>query len=124
MKYLCRDITPHLMLIPKIIMRYLMKDKETMVTNHKNSYIKHSELKNSYHSFPSFVERLPWRDYNEEHKCFLLEDNISLGVCFKITPISCEARPAKMLEEIAFAISDALKNSIPCEKDTPWILQI
>jgi conjugative transfer ATPase len=90
----------------------------------KQSYLNRKEIENSYKPLPSFVEKLPWRDYNEKFKCFLLEDNHSLGVCFKITPISCEARPAKMLEEIASAISDAIKNTLPCEKEHPWILQI
>ena len=73
---------------------------------------------------PSLSDRLPWRDYNEKYKCILLEDNESLGICFKIIPIACEARPEAMLNEIAKSISEAVKNSIPCEKGNPWILQL
>ncbi|MEO8964696.1 MAG: conjugative transfer ATPase [Gammaproteobacteria bacterium] len=86
--------------------------------------ITRQEIARSYQSLPSFVEHLPWRDYNEKYKCLLLEDNTSFGVCFKITPIPCEARPIVMLEDISAAISEAIKNSIPCEKGNPWILQI
>lgn len=82
------------------------------------------EMGRGYRSQPSIAKRLPWHDYNEKHKLFLLEDNKSLAVCFKITPISCEARPAEMMEEIAKSISEAIKNSIPCEKENPWILQV
>jgi conjugative transfer ATPase len=92
--------------------------------NPQKSYAVRKDIANSYQLFPSFIKRLPWCDYNEKYKCFLLEDNTSLGVCFKVTPISCEARPVSMLEEIALAISEAIKNSIPCEKNNPWILQV
>lgn len=91
--------------------------------NPKN-HIKTEDVMRSYTQSPTFMNRLPWRDYNTKHKCFLLEDNESLGVCFNITPIPCEARPSKMMEEISHAISEAIKNSIPCEKDNPWILQV
>jgi conjugative transfer ATPase len=90
----------------------------------KASHITRNDIARSYQYLPSIVERLPWRDYNEKHKCFLLEDNESLGICFKITPIACEARPESMLKEIAKSISEAIKNTIPCEKDNPWILQV
>jgi conjugative transfer ATPase len=90
----------------------------------KKSYVTRKEMADSYQCLPSFIEKLPWCDYNEKFKCFMLEDHTSLGVCFKITPIPCEARPIAMLEDIAAAISEAVKNSIPCEKDSPWILQV
>src|SRR3990167_2317524 len=91
---------------------------------HTNTYITTEEVARSYERLPTFINRLPWRDYNAKHKCFLLEDNESLGVCFNITPIPCEARPGIMMEEIAHSISEAIKNSIPCEKENPWVLQI
>jgi conjugative transfer ATPase len=94
-----------------------------MASKHK-SYVKKHDIKGTYQFLPSLSDFLPWRDYNEKYKCFLLEDNISLGVGFNVTPIPCEARPATMLEEISLAIREALKNSIPCEKDNPWILQV
>ncbi len=55
---------------------------------------------------------------------FLLEDNQSLATGFHFTPNPCEARPEKMMKEIANALSEALKNAIPCEKNNPWILQL
>jgi conjugative transfer ATPase len=90
----------------------------------KKPLIMQKDFINSYKPQPSFTEKLPWLDYNNHHKLFLLEDAISLGVCLKIVPASCEARPATMLEEIASAISESIKNAIPCEKGNPWILQV
>jgi conjugative transfer ATPase len=82
------------------------------------------DVMRSYKGRPSIMKRLPWRDYNSKYKCFLLEDNDSLGVGFKISPIPCEARPEAMLNEIANSISEALKNTIPLDKENPWILQV
>jgi conjugative transfer ATPase len=76
-----------------------------------------------YQSNPTIIDYLPWRDYNQKHKLFLLEDNESLGTCFKIVTLPCEARPESMLNEIANSISEALKNSLPFEKEFPWIVQ-
>ena len=82
-----------------------------------------SALESTYQRRESLADWLPWHDYNHKHKCFLLNDNMSLATCFKIKSIACEARPAAMLEEITKSLSEALKNSIPLEKDNPWILQ-
>jgi len=90
---------------------------------HKKTYVTRNDVTRSYDKRPTLADRLPWRDYHPKHKCFLLEDNESLGVCFNITPIACEARPSAMLEEISKSISEALKNSIPLTKESPWILQ-
>lgn len=85
--------------------------------------IKKNDIARAYRGLPSLAAKLPWRDFNEKHKCILLEDNESVGVAFKITPIACEARPDAMLNEIAKSIAEALLNTIPCEKENPWVLQ-
>ncbi len=90
----------------------------------KKKAVTEERMARAYETLPTLADYLPWRDYNELHHCFLLEDNKSLGVCFKITPIPCEARPEKMLEEISHSISEAIKNSIPFEKENPWVLQV
>lgn len=85
--------------------------------------IKTSDVIRGYLQQPTITDYLPWRDYNDKHKVFLLEDNRSLAICFQLTLIPCEAKPQSMLEEIAKSVSEALKNAIPCEKGNPWILQ-
>jgi conjugative transfer ATPase len=92
--------------------------------NMKKRIITKQDVARSYDAMPNLINRLPWRDYNEKYKCFLLEDNQSLGVCFRISPIPCEARPDTMMEEIAKSISEAIKNALPCEKEDPWVLQV
>lgn len=88
-----------------------------------NKITKVRDIEKTYQRRTSFAHRLPWRDYNEVHQCFLLEDNESLGIGLKITPIPCEAKPDHVLAELANSYREALKNSIPCERDNPWILQ-
>ncbi len=90
----------------------------------KKNAVTEQSMAHAYAKRPSLADRLPWRDYNAVHHCFLLEDNESLGVCFKITPIPCEARPESMMQAIAQSISEALKNAIPTEKENPWTLQV
>ncbi len=85
---------------------------------------KKSDMAGIYTQQPSLAKCLPWQDYNDKCKLFLLEDNQSLAAGFHFTPIPCEARPEKMMGEIANALSEALKNTIPCEKNNPWILQL
>jgi conjugative transfer ATPase len=72
----------------------------------------------------SIAKYLSWQDYNDKYKLFLLEDNQSLAAGFEFVPLACEAKPVEMMEEIARAFSEALKNAIPCEKGDPWILQL
>jgi conjugative transfer ATPase len=83
-----------------------------------------ADIQRGYEKAPSLARYLPWRDFDEQHKVFLLEDHSDLAVGFEITPLPCEARPAEMMEKIAQAFKEALQNAIPQEKQNPWILQI
>ena len=83
-----------------------------------------ADIERGYQKAPSLARYLPWRDYDEQHKVFLLEDNLSLAVGFEITPLPCEARPAEMMEKIAQAFKESLQNAISQEKQNPWILQL
>lgn len=86
-------------------------------------YVTRQDIARGYEKRPSIADYLPWQDYSDEHKLFLLEDGRSLGMCFDIKPIACEARPQEMLEAIMRSIAEALKNAIPLEKENPWVLQ-
>ena len=83
-----------------------------------------SEINRGYQKKPSLSNYLPWVDYDEKSQLFLLEDNLSLGAGFRIVPLSCEAKPDIMMEKIAQSFKEAIQNSIPQEKNNPWILQI
>ncbi|MCD6047019.1 MAG: conjugative transfer ATPase, family [Gammaproteobacteria bacterium] len=81
------------------------------------------DIDRGYEKRPTIANYLPWKDYNSKHKLFLLEDGKSLGVCFEVKAIPCEARPEEMMEAIMRSITESLKNAIPLEKENPWILQ-
>jgi conjugative transfer ATPase len=90
----------------------------------QSTIVKSADIMRGYQREASITRYLPWRDYNDKYRLFLLEDNKSLATCFRLTPIPCEARPTEMLNEISKALGEAIKNSIPCEKNNPWILQV
>lgn len=106
------------------MMKFLTLFQQNKKLTMHNTVVKTNDIARGYQQQPSITHYLPWRDYNEKYKLFLLEDNVSLAACFNLTPIPCEARPAIMMEEIAKSIAEAIKNSIPCEKNNPWILQV
>ena len=81
------------------------------------------DIARGYQKRPSIADYLPWKDYSNQHQCFLLEDGVSLAMAFSIKPIACEARPKEMLEAMMRSIAESLKNAIPLAKEYPWILQ-
>lgn len=71
---------------------------------------------------PSFTELLPWRDYEPSAQVFELNDGISVGALFELTPIPTEAQADAVLEEYCRKVQAALQ-TLP-ESGTPdWIVQ-
>lgn len=73
---------------------------------------------------PSFTDLMPWVEYDPDSRTFLLEDGVSVGVLFEITPAGIEARTAQFMRQLRDAIQTALTDAIPEEDDAPWILQV
>jgi len=63
-------------------------------------------------------------EYNPANRTFLLEDGISVGALFELTPAGTEARTQKFMTQLRDAIQTALTDAIPEEDDAPWILQV
>ena len=59
-----------------------------------------ASIKRQYERPPSFTDLLPWMEYIPESKAFLLEDGISMGALFDITPIGCEARTPEFMSQL------------------------
>lgn len=71
---------------------------------------------------PSFTELLPWRDYDPSAQVFELNDGVSVGALFELTPIPTEAQADEVLEEYCRKVQAALQ-TLP-ESGTPdWIVQ-
>ncbi|MES9887302.1 MAG: TraC family protein, partial [Candidatus Sedimenticola sp. 6PFRAG1] len=82
------------------------------------------QFKRIYERPPSFTDHLPWMEYNPASRTFLLEDGLSVGALFELTPAGTEARTPKFMTQLRDAIQTALTDAIPEEDDSPWILQV
>ncbi|MDZ7752995.1 MAG: conjugative transfer ATPase [Gammaproteobacteria bacterium] len=82
------------------------------------------EVKALYARPPSFTDFLPWVEYLPESRCFLLEDGVSVGALFELTPAGTEARTPGFMAELRDAIQTAITDAIPELIDAPWILQL
>ena len=83
-----------------------------------------AEVKALYARPPSFSDFLPWVEYLPETRCFLLEDGVSVGALFELTPVGTEARTPGFMAELRDAIQTAITEAIPELDDAPWILQL
>ncbi len=82
------------------------------------------QIKRLYERPPSFTDLLPWMEYNPTSRSFLLEDGISVGALFEITPVGTEARTQQFMTQCRDAIQTALTDAIPEEDGSPWVLQV
>ena len=83
-----------------------------------------ADVKALYARPPSFTDHLPWVEYVAESRCFLLEDGVSVGALFELTPAGTEARTPAFMTELRDAIQTAITEAIPERDDAPWILQV
>ncbi|HAP0240615.1 TPA: conjugative transfer ATPase, partial [Escherichia coli] len=76
-----------------------------------------------YHAGPSIIDFLPWVEYLDEEQCLLLDDGVSVGAVYEVTPAATEGRTAERLEQLRDTVEDALQDSFD-EYDThPWVVQ-
>lgn len=72
---------------------------------------------------PSFTDLLPWTDYLADEQVVLLEDGVSRGAVFELTPTSTEGRTEEFLARQADALRSAVNGSFPELDDGEWIVQ-
>ncbi len=103
-----------------------IKQKTTTykLKNREESPVTTKQVKQLYERPPSFTDLLPWMEYNTASRTFLLEDGVSVGALFELTPVGTEARTPKFMAQLRDAIQTALTDAIPEEDDSPWILQV
>ncbi|EIH0317472.1 conjugative transfer ATPase [Escherichia coli] len=76
-----------------------------------------------YHAGPSVIDFLPWVENLDEAQCLLLDDGMSVGAVYDVTPAATEGRTEERLEQIRDMVEDALQDSFD-EYDThPWVVQ-
>lgn len=76
-----------------------------------------------YPNNPTFVDYLPWAEYLPRSQCLLLDDGVSVGALFEITPVGTEGRTPERLEEIRDVVEDALQDSFEERDSHPWVVQ-
>ena len=88
------------------------------------SPLTNATIKRHYDRPPSFTDLLPWMEYIPECKTFVLEDGVSLGALFEVTPVGCEARTPAFMAQLRDTIQTAINEAIPERDDAPWVLQV
>jgi conjugative transfer ATPase len=75
-----------------------------------------------WNKLPSFIDYLPFKDFNHEYGVFHFEDGFSVGAVFELTAIDIEGRKQQVVKRIEEGIQKALQ-SLPGHHDSPWVLQ-
>lgn len=76
-----------------------------------------------YHANPSIIDYLPWAEFLDREQCILLDDGVSVGAVFDITPVATEGRTADRLEQMRDTVEDALQDSFDEHDENPWVVQ-
>lgn len=76
-----------------------------------------------YHANPSIVDYLPWAEFLDREQCILLDDGVSVGAVFDITPVATEGRTDNRLEQMRDTVEDALQDSFDEHDENPWVVQ-
>lgn len=76
-----------------------------------------------YHASPSIIDYLPWAEFLDREQCILLDDGVSVGAVFDITPAATEGRTAERLEQMRDTVEDALQDSFDEHDENPWVVQ-
>jgi len=71
----------------------------------------------------SFIDKLPWYEYQTDSKTFLLSDGRSVMAMFEAVPLATEGRSAEFLKMKRDEIEDVIADSLEEDPDHPWIMQ-
>ncbi|MCL2897180.1 conjugative transfer ATPase [Brenneria tiliae] len=77
----------------------------------------------AYQKGPSFVDLLPWVEYQHDSQTLLLDDGRSVGAVYDITPVGTEGRSQQHLSEIRDIVKDALQDTFEELDSCPWVAQ-
>lgn len=71
----------------------------------------------------SFVDYLPFYDYDDKDKIFLFDDECSVGTAFELYAFDVDGKSQETYIQLDKSIRDAL-SGIPERDQNPWILQV
>lgn len=73
---------------------------------------------------PSFIDLLPWMDYEPDTMDFILEDGRSRAALFELIPTPTEGRSPAFLQRQGEAIQAVLNGAFPEVERGHWVLQL
>lgn len=71
----------------------------------------------------SFVDYLPFYDYDDKEQIFLFDDECSVGTAFELYAFDVDGRSQETFTQLEIDIRRAL-STIPEREEDPWILQV
>ncbi len=87
------------------------------------SAVTESDVERLYkRSQKSFVDHLPFLDYDEKSQAFMLEDGYSVAAVYTVSPFATEGRSPEALIEIREKIQQLYQMSF-INAATPWVVQ-
>tara|TARA_R110001583_G_scaffold88182_3_gene228991 strand:+ start:5244 stop:8219 length:2976 start_codon:yes stop_codon:yes gene_type:complete len=95
--------------------------KETPVEAKKPITV--NEVARMYNRPSSFIDRLPWYEFDSKTKTLLLDDGISVAAIYDIVPIASEGRSYNWLQDQRDLVQEAIQDSFEEYSDGPWIVQ-
>jgi len=76
------------------------------------------------HSSPrSFTNLLPWHEYHDESKTFVLGDGKSQGIMFELRAIGTEGATLEYMENLQGVLQTALTETLPEDHLANWVIQ-
>jgi len=89
----------------------------------KKKPLKDSDAQRLYGRPSSFIDKLPWYEFQSSSNTILLDDGKSVGAAFDIVPIATEGRSYNWLQDRRDMIQDALQDCFEELPTGPWIIQ-
>jgi conjugative transfer ATPase len=86
--------------------------------------VSNQEVRNQYKRKKSFTDFLPFVDYFDDKKMFLMEDCCSVAAGFEFSPINVEGFPLSELSKTRNMLMQVLKDTIPEEAENPWVVNV
>lgn len=82
-----------------------------------------ADLKAAYRRLPSISDKLPWLDLvGENYNTVLLDDAVSVGAAWRVTPAAVEGRSDDYIAQVRDAVQRALNHALPTPAANPWVV--
>lgn len=91
---------------------------------HQSHHVTLNDEQKLYDVAPSFVDMLPWVEYQPQSQSLLLDDGTSVAAFFELIPVGTEGREIQWLTQVRDNLENALQDSFDELDDNPWVIQL